>query len=152
MQGCRARSPLRSWGWNSPALLLISLDWMVITMTLWRQQFMTIVVMLIWCSAALATGEHAKPVKVKACREASRLPPITRRCVAAAIAEYAYLNAAVHSLDFLATKLTRPDVFASGRSGWNQTAPCANCLRSPDARSKTTSVGKDVEDSERTAG
>jgi hypothetical protein len=77
-------------------------------MILWRHTFMTIAVMLVWCSTAPATGEHAKPVKVKACREASRLPPITRRCVAAAIAEDAYINAAAHSLDFHTIYSFRP--------------------------------------------
>ena len=64
------------------------------TMTLWQHPFVTIVAMLAWCSAALEAAEYAKPVEVGACHEASQLPPITQQCVAAAIAEDAYFNAA----------------------------------------------------------
>ena len=59
-----------------------------------------IVMMLVWCSITLATDERAKIVEVKTCPEVSRTPPITRRCVAAAIAEDVYLKAAEHDLTF----------------------------------------------------
>jgi hypothetical protein len=74
---------------------------------------MIIAPMLAWCSSTRATDEHAKSVKVKSCREVPRTPPITRRCVAAAIAEDAYLKAAEHDLKFYTMYLLN-----SSKSEW----------------------------------
>lgn len=48
--------------------------------------------------AAAATG-HEKSVRVNACPAAPRSTPITRACVAAAIAEEAFLKATRHKID-----------------------------------------------------
>jgi hypothetical protein len=73
-----------------------------------RRAFVSIASVLLWCAIAVAGGEHAKSVKVTPCRDASRLPPITRRCVAAAIAEDAYLSAAQHQISLHTIYLLSP--------------------------------------------
>ena len=52
-----------------------------------------IVVSVVFCCAtARAVCETPKSVEVRPCREIPRSPPITRECVAAAIAEEAFLE------------------------------------------------------------
>lgn len=86
---------------------------MVTAMPVWRS-FAITAAAFVYCYAAPATGEHAKSVKVTSCRERPRAPPIARRCVAAAIAEEAYLNAAVHGLSFYTIYS-----LSSSTSGWD---------------------------------
>jgi hypothetical protein len=81
-------------------------------MTIWRSLTIT-VMMFAWCSITLATDERAKVAEVKSCRGVPRTPPITRRCVAAAIAEDAYLKAADHDLTF-----HRIYFFKSSKTEW----------------------------------
>jgi len=55
--------------------------------------------MIICCFFAPAAGADERVRHVKTCSTASRSPPITRRCVAAAVAEGAFLRATEHKIN-----------------------------------------------------
>lgn len=52
--------------------------------------------------------EHEMAVRVSACPAESRAPPITKECVAAAIAEDAFLTETQHKLDRYMISVFRP--------------------------------------------
>jgi hypothetical protein len=54
---------------------------------------------LLCCVIESAAGQHGAAIKVKPCPNVPRSTPITRRCVAAAIAEDAFLKATQHQIN-----------------------------------------------------
>jgi hypothetical protein len=59
-------------------------------------------------NGSTAEAEHEKAVRVSACPAASRAPPITMECVAAAIAEDAFLRVTEHKIDHYMISVFRP--------------------------------------------
>jgi len=53
---------------------------------------------LLCCFIESAGAQHGATIKVKPCPNVSKSTPITRRCVAAAIAEDAFLKATQHQI------------------------------------------------------
>jgi hypothetical protein len=54
---------------------------------------------LLCCVTGSAAGQHGAPIKVKPCPSVLRSTPITLKCVAAAIAEHAFLKATQHQIN-----------------------------------------------------
>ena len=69
--------------------------------------------LLFLCGVLLRSGfatetEHEKAVRVSACPAVSQVPPVTRECVAAAIAEDAFLKVTQHKIDRYMISVFRP--------------------------------------------